>query len=616
MQLALLLSAGCATSTPTSPPPATAVDDSVSVSTAPAALGRFDLTELALLVSGYEDAYELQAARAELNVLVDPILAQVRDIEDPETRARALLAALHQRDSEQGAGGPLQTYNARSTTLRDVITERRFNCLSSAVLYAILGDQVGLEVQAELLPTHARVLVRLTRGLAEVQVPVETTSLEGFDPDPRVLAEVLEQVAGPRVSGGRALVPDGGAQVTKHVLIGAIYVNRASIAQEAGDFTVAERLFARGESLANSEEMKRVLRDQRAALLSQLGADDIMSGARARLVRGYRTMKAAAALAPSHPEVQLAVKQNVRAAAERMVAVLAAEHDELGAAKIVEEASQLGLDDSDRAGLAAFAMSEAARMRATDGDIDGAVEAIDRALATPLSPRDSKLRMTLEQNRVTALRIAAMTSAKSGDFNKSMQLISRLQSIPCLTGEQREVYASDRKRAIHTVAQKWAADGDYRGAAEIYREGLRLYPGDQTVLHNLVAVLERLALPLVEQGRCDRAEDILRELSSLDPRSDFSAKARLRCLMLRASDRLKHRDHAEAVALLEAARVNAPDDPLVVRNLALALLQWIIDEADAGRCLRAVELTRTVDSLPGRPIARARVRRALGTCGR
>jgi len=609
--LLLVLATACATAPSSSPIVATQVDHSPG---ATPELGNFDLTELALLVSGYEDPTELKVARAEIEVLAAPIIRQLRPIEDPEERARALLSALHR--AEDPAALPLQTYDARATTLRDVITTRRYNCLSSAVLYALIGERVGLDVQAELLPTHARALVRLRRGLAEVDVPVETTSPQGFDPDPRVMARVLAQVAGPRVRGGRALVPDGGTKVTTHVLIGAMYVNRASIAQEAGDISLAEQLFARGESLADSVEMKRILRDQRAALLSQLGADDIMSGDRARLERGYRTMKVAAALSPTDVEIQLAVKQNVRAAAERLVAARIESKDEAGAEAIVDEASGLGLSEDDRAGLAAFAMSEAARLRATTGDIDGAVAAIDQALATPLSARDSKLKATLERNRVAALRIAAMTSAKSGDFNKSMQLISRLQSIPGLTGEQRELYASDRKRAIHAVAQKWIADGDYRGAAEMYREGLRLYPSDETVLHNLIAVLERLTLPMVEQGRCAVAEDVLRELAALDSRSAFPAKARLRCLMLRARDRLAKNDHAEAVALLEAAQAHAADDPLVVRNLALALLDWAADEAEAGRCLQAVELTRKIEALPRQPISRARVNRALGTCGR
>ena len=583
-----LIAIGCATTPPLVP--ASSVDSSAD-------LGRFDLTELALLVSGYEAHGALQSTRGRFEALVEPIVRRLQTIESDEVRGRELLRALHAKD------GPLVKYETRSTTLMEVIDHGHYNCLSSSVLYLLLARRLRLNVRAQLLPTHARVLVDLDRP-----VVVETTSPFGFDPDPQALAEILAQVAGSRTDRARALVPDAGAAVSEMVLIGAMYVNRASIAQEAGDLELAERLFGRGEALATRDSMKQVLRDQRAALLSQLAADDINSNVTKRIERAYQTMQSAAGLQPADPPVRVAVQQNLRAAAERLVARRAAAKDEAAVQAIVNEASA-ALDPDDAAGLAAFAMSEVARLLVERGDMEGALLAIDSALGRTLAPSDAHLKKTLEQNQIAALRLAAMTSARRGDYGKSIKMIERLQRIA-----EREVYTEDHRRVIHVVAQKRVADDDLDSAAKLYREGRRLFPGDAAMRHNLIAVLERVALPLMEAGQCARVEDVLSEIASLDAAAGFVRKARLRCLMLRANERLSHGDHAEAVGLLEAAREHDPDAPLVITNLGLAMLSWAQTKASANDCDGARALAKKIRALASTPVSSARLRRSLGRC--
>ncbi|CAN0596223.1 unnamed protein product, partial [Laminaria digitata] len=159
-------------------------------------------------------------------------------------------------------------------------------------------------------------------------VVVETTSGLGFAPDAQTEQRILASVTVPAADGARALVSQTGEVVGTPVLIGTIYVNRASIAQERGDLEKAQRLFAQGDSFATSPGMRAVLRDQRAALLAQLAADDVLSGDSQRYMRAYETLKAAVKLQPKDETVKQAVFHNLRAAAERVINLQAERSDE------------------------------------------------------------------------------------------------------------------------------------------------------------------------------------------------------------------------------------------------------------------------------------------------
>lgn len=564
-----------------------------------------DLTDAALIASGYESPAHLRSARARFETIASPIVEALKAIPGRRERAKMLLEALHQK------GGFLGEYDARATTLAEILDRRRYNCVSASVIYNLLAERLELESFAQLLPTHARTVLQLDekkRGTI-----IETTSPDGFDPDPRMQATILQQVGG-ALSDGRALVPDGGSIVSTRVLIGTIYVNRASIVQEAGDLELAERLFGRGETYAGTPDMLRVLRDQRAALLSQLGANDVLSEDPKRIDRAYRTIKAAVALEPDEPQIRAAVLQNLRAAAERKIHEIAQKKDEKAVLAIAGEAAGLGLEPSERSGLRAFSLSEVARMRIDASDFDGAVDAIELALKEQLSPRDLTLRKTLEQNRVSALRLAAFTAAKKGDYARSMAMIERIRGLPGLTTEQRGDTAADQLRVIHLVGNKRIDDSDFLGALEVYREGVRRFPGDPTCRHNLVAVLERLALPLASRAECAKADEYLEEIRVNDPGSKFASGAKTKCLMERARQRLDAKDYAEAVSLMRAARATSPAEPSVTTNLAVALLRWTQSLSQSGSCARAVTLVRELKSLAVSTVEDAEIRRALGAC--
>lgn len=565
-----------------------------------------DPTDAALVASGIENAADLRAARARFESLAAPLLESLAELSDPRERGRQLLALLHQK------GGLLGEYDARATTLAEILERRRYNCVSASVLYNLLAERVHLSTSAQLLPTHARTLLQLPD--APRPIVVETTSPLGFDPDVRMEASILAQVGGVVGGGARQLVPDRGSIVPTRVLIGTIYVNRASILQEAGQLGAAERLFARGEALADGAQMRRLLRDQRAALLSQLGADDVLSEDPARLQRAYRTLEAAIALEPDQAQIRAAVLQNLRAAVERLIHHISSKGREAELIALAEQAAALGMQPLERAGLRAFALSEVARLQIESGQLDAAVESIERALAQELGPGDAKLQATLAHNRISTLRLAAFAAAKEGDHARSRRHLARRASLPGQTREQLEEARADELRVLHLVGSKRIDDNQLESAAELYRDAVRRFPEDETSRHNLVAVLERLALPLIGRAECDRAAVFLEELGRLDPKSRFPVNARVRCLTKSAEERLGARDYAAAVALMRAARDTNPGEPSVRDNLAIALLGWLRSLAKEGRCAEVSRLARELRGLGAATVTPAELETSLGAC--
>lgn len=89
---------------------------------------------------------------------------------DGRTKGEAVLSLMYQDF--------LRAYSERQTRLDVLLRTGYYNCVSSAVLYTIMGRSVGLDVQGVATRDHAFCLLRL----GDVSVDVETTSSLGFDP--------------------------------------------------------------------------------------------------------------------------------------------------------------------------------------------------------------------------------------------------------------------------------------------------------------------------------------------------------------------------------------------------------------------------------------------------
>src|SRR5262245_52088116 len=92
-------------------------------------------------------------------------------------RGYELNRAMH-RVFFNGERTELGSYDFYQSRLTGIFTQGRYNCLSSAVLFAILARGYGLPVRAAVVPTH--VFVEMGQPGAKI-IEVETTSDTGFD---------------------------------------------------------------------------------------------------------------------------------------------------------------------------------------------------------------------------------------------------------------------------------------------------------------------------------------------------------------------------------------------------------------------------------------------------
>ncbi|MBI4817223.1 MAG: hypothetical protein HY791_13255 [Deltaproteobacteria bacterium] len=575
----------CAHSLPASAPQTDSAED-------------FDVVTLALIVSGYESTEGLAQARVALERKVTPILAAVDMRDPPEVRAHTLLRALHGRQL-------LRTYDPRATTLREIIDEGRFNCVSAAALYNLLAERLRLNVYAELLPSHARSVVVVPSGA----IFVEPTSRDGFDPDPPVRARILRRL---QIESGDSgdTIAEGGSPASIVGLLAAIYVNRASIAQEAGDVSRAERLIARAQAMGETWEMKALLRSQRAALLAQLASDDLASDDVIRVERAHRTLLSAAKLQPEDPRIAAAVSTNLRASTERL---LARDRVEKRDSALLLTQTLQWLLPNDSAGLLAFALAERSLDRVAAGDLVGALEASEEALSLPIAARDTNLRATIEENQIAALRMSAMAWAERGEYDNSMRMIARVKELAETRGGASPPFLeSDRLRALHLIGLRWLDEKRYDQAAEVLREGLRLSPNDSAAKHNLRVALEHLVKDALSRNVCDLST--LEEIEALDPSDPFPRQARARCLSIEAASALDAGDQEEAVTLLREARAVDPSAPNAVRNLGVALLHLAHSLAADGHCDRAEKVCEEIEALPTDAIGKGDTTEALGPC--
>ncbi len=139
-------------------------------------LETFTLTEAALIASGAVEP----AKRKEYCEKLDSIEADARKalegIDNIKAKGDKLLQFLH--------AGPMKNgYESEQTDLTVVLDTGKFNCVSSAVLYNLLAQRLGLEVKAYSIPASTTGMGHAFSVLCDgdKRIPVETTNAKGFN---------------------------------------------------------------------------------------------------------------------------------------------------------------------------------------------------------------------------------------------------------------------------------------------------------------------------------------------------------------------------------------------------------------------------------------------------
>lgn len=156
---------------------------------------------------------------------IDELTAAVASL-DERRKAEAVLEFMHRRF--------FKSYAERQTRFDTLLATGRYNCVSSATLYAILGVAAGLDVSGVMTSDHAFCSV-LIDGEA---VDVETTNAFGFDPGTKLeFHDAFGAVT------GFAYVPPGAYRdrtaIGRLALFALVLSNRIAEAEAAGRYAEA-----------------------------------------------------------------------------------------------------------------------------------------------------------------------------------------------------------------------------------------------------------------------------------------------------------------------------------------------------------------------------------------
>jgi len=540
----LLAAAACASARPSPAAQRTIPSPAQAVRIEDLADRRLDwhVFEDAALQAGAADG-ALEGERAALNKALEPLVASIPLVEAAGA-ARDLLQVLH--EGTRSAPPMLRRYDASATTLGDVLHRGRFNCVSATLLYLIAACRLGLDARAVLLPSHARAVV-VVRGRRHV---VETTAARGFDAPPEVGREVMRRFRAP--GGFLDLYPDAaGQEFDDLALLGAVYTNLSVAARERDDLAAAEELDARADRLVDPSA-RPLLRRVRASTLQELALRRFEDG---RTQEALELVERAVALVPDGDEAREA-QGNLLAVAQRRM-------DELGGDEMTLLAfpSRFSAFPSTRAALEARAWNLAASQRAGRGDTAGAAAAAREAeragrstenrevyahnLAAAELNRLQEVARTdpdeawrrwqalkvpaalADTHRRVGANLAAMRVQKALDALRCDELDARAQEWTVLAPEAPAVGLRAACRNNAGVARSMA--DDHKGAADLFREALRLKPSARTFRENLVAALKNEVSELVRDRRCDEAARVLAEGARLAPDDAVFEQARRAC---------------------------------------------------------------------------------------
>jgi tetratricopeptide (TPR) repeat protein len=135
-----------------------------------------DLTDIALWASGAERSSRNRGGASYRDIVIaaaEELLASPDLPRDAQMRGDYVLGFAHRKF--------LKGYVETQTRLDEIIDTGRYNCVSSAVLYAILAAAADLDVRGVMTRDHAFITVDTGTNV----VDVETTNPYGFDPGSR-----------------------------------------------------------------------------------------------------------------------------------------------------------------------------------------------------------------------------------------------------------------------------------------------------------------------------------------------------------------------------------------------------------------------------------------------
>jgi tetratricopeptide (TPR) repeat protein len=163
----------------------------------------YSFADACLIVGGITDRLDRKHYKSKLDWIEAEARKATASSKSAVEDGARLLKFLH-------AGALAKGYKAEQSDLHVLLDTGEFNCVSSAALYTVIGQRLGLDVRTVETPEH----VFCVLNTRDRKIDVETTSAGGFDVDPK-------RVVGPKgaekpIDKRREVKPAGLASVVAY----------------------------------------------------------------------------------------------------------------------------------------------------------------------------------------------------------------------------------------------------------------------------------------------------------------------------------------------------------------------------------------------------------------
>jgi tetratricopeptide (TPR) repeat protein len=482
------------------------------------------------IASGVAESGRLSAYEARLGEIFSALRKETGQVSGSAAKAESILTFLH-RDT-------LKAYREDATTVDGILDSGLYNCVSSAVLYALAAKSLGIETWGVRTSDHAfcSVLVDAKR------IDVETTNPYGFDPGNK--KEFKDSFG--RATGYAYVAPGGYGDrrdIGMRELIGLILSNRASMLERSGRFAEAVKLGADYAALCPGDETRAFLVDRINNLIANYQQRRDYAGAEEAAL-------AAASAFPDEPKlVALAHTASYnRAAAAAQSGDFEGAFDRATSLLDAAGASESNkADDLALSELARNSLLGIAEQAARKGDFEAARRAV--ASRADRAGRDATAAAYAEIGDMELVR-----AANGMTFAEAQATADRLLA-------DGEVDSERYAQAIATIygreASRLGKGGDFLGAAALAGSGTDKIDGAT----GDTAAKARAAAPRANLGRIAQAM-----------RHNYAADAHNRFAALYNSGA-----YTAAEAVLNEALAALPGDPILEHDMAT------LDEAKKPR---------------------------------
>ncbi len=563
--------------------------------------GRLDdvtLVDAALIASGVPEA-DVAAEAKKLLAALAPARAQARLQTTAHKRGDRLLRALH--------ASLFRQYVEGQSRVDRIVATNEFNCLSSAVVFAIAADGIVERPRGMLSTTHAFVRADVD-GRA---VDVETTTAAGFGVDRKKLVtrEYLRQLGVGEGLSADALLKDlqSPDEVSVVGLIAALYSNRAVEAMRRGDIEGAAAAFDRSTRVASGALKTRVA-NWRGGLLNNAAAS-LLDGGRAAEARALLVVGLDAATGPTRNSLQANL-----ATATITLATEARDARRYGEALAwVDEAIASGGVGANRASVMALRAeleghlangdaSRCARIEITDdrarclfvaaeahltaGQIEQALDVVRQASAATTTTETRGPVASLHHNVIVAALNAANTAR---DCARVEALVREIVAVDRSMGKAMVIDVARQSGGCSVeVGNSALAAGQLAAAAAAYARAATFLNNAPDLQHNRALVEIREAEQHARAGRCDDARPhVRRALDYGGADSTFAIhgpKLLASCASRRAASAIEAKRWRDAADELRRGLIDAPDDATLRNNLTAVLRNQLIRAVQAKRC--------------------------------